>query len=193
MFKNYFILFIFLSLIFSSCILNNEMNQNGNIIIQTPEYLQADKLITRSISGFDSTQTLSGYVQNNQSKIRYEISVESNGKKITSLIMKNNKISSLAVPSGIRLDIAIGIFLAQDENTNNELWNAYLASDVKRDITLQPNETRMFEFTVDLTKQSKVNTYYTVPGIAATDNSPGMNDVISGTNLPSGQPFFFIY
>lgn len=172
-------MFILLSLfiVIVGCSLGQE-TETGNVTIITPAYAP----ITKSLAGISDHGTL---LNDNQDLIRYEIGVENEGRRIASIQLKNNVETTITVPAGIKLDFGVGIYLAESKNTNNELWNTYVLSDVKRNIVLMPNETLYLDFTLDYSKPTIVQAYFPITGVPQLTEAPGIAEMTGGVVFPA--------
>jgi hypothetical protein len=149
--KIYWLFFIFL--IFACS--NSGQSGEGNIIIRTPDEIHP---VMKSIFGTNGNQIDTGSLS--QSQYRYEIIVESNGKRISYAQLKNDTEKTISVPSGIPLNFRIGVYCAKDSNSMDELYNVYLASCSKDNVMVMFGESKNLELKLDLNKQQRVDSYY---------------------------------
>ncbi len=186
LFKLYKIFIVIIVAIFIFNCALEPTSDNGNITILTPNYAP----ISKSIGGVDIDEQL----QEMQDRIRYEIGIEHEGKRIASVQLKNNDETTINVPAGIRLTIGVGIYLADFADKNTELWNSYLVSDVKTNVILMANETKYLDFTLDFSKPTKVESYHPpLLGAPGMNNAPGIGNITGGVIFPLLEEPVFSY
>src|SRR4030042_3863101 len=156
-----FILIIYLSI---NCTVAEDEKGFGNALIITPKSVPLNKLI----GGMTTEEALAL-----NGSVRYEVVVESNGQRIKSVILKNDDSAEISIPVGIKLKIGVGLYLAEN-GTNDEMINAYLVTDLKKDFIAMPHQTVYLDFTLDFSKPTIVNYYF--PNGTYT-NAPGMADI----------------
>jgi hypothetical protein len=130
------------------------LQTSGNIIIKTPSVIYPPmKNIVTSGSQINP-DTLS------QSQFRYEVIVESNGKRLLFSQFKNDTEKTIAVPTGIPLDIKVGVYYAKNNSTMDEAYNAYLAAASVNNVSLMSGESKNIELKLDMNKQLRVDSYF---------------------------------
>jgi hypothetical protein len=150
--KKSFILLIILSFISGCSIISTG---NGNVTIIAP-----DGISFPSKSVLNSPATGAASLQfTNDALFRYEIIVEANNKRINYIQLKSNQEKTFSVPSGIPLDIRVGLYCAKDSDTMDEQYNVYLATDSKT-VTLTKGESRILNFTLNVKDPLRVDSYF---------------------------------
>lgn len=163
--------------LFFSCQNFIEEQGNGTLLVKTP-----NSISTKAIDGIYPPD-LTSYI--NAGNIRYEIVIESNGKKITGAILKNSDSTSISVPAGVRLNIYVGIYFVEP-NSNNELINTYFVTDKKDNVIVMPNQTIYLDFTLNLNNPNPVVCY---ANLTETEFSGSAIYEITGiTDYPTAQP-----
>jgi hypothetical protein len=147
-------LYFLLSLFLVSCA-NLSNRGDSNVIIRTPAAIYP---ITKSIIGNGGTMIPADSLS--QSRFRYEVIVESSGKRIVYAQLSNDTEKTISVPSGIPLNFQIGVYYAKDGRTMDEQYNVYLASCSKNNVTIMSGESKNLELKLDLNKQQKVDSYF---------------------------------
>ncbi|MBN2544219.1 MAG: hypothetical protein JXB50_00380 [Spirochaetes bacterium] len=176
-----FILIIFLSI--NCMIAEDEKEEYGNAFIITPKSVPLNKLIAGMTT--EEALKLNG-------SVRYEVIVENNGNRINSVILKSDDSAEISIPAGINLDIGLGIFLAAN-GTNDELINAYLVTDLKKNIVAIPNQTIYIDFILDFNRPTIVDYYYRNFPNVPYPNAPGMADITGAViynHAPVNDPIF---
>lgn len=148
-------------LIYNACENYIVDKKEGTLIVNTPSLS-----LTKLVSGLPVEELIT------DGDIRYEIAVESENKRINSVILKNNESTSLKVPAGVKLTVAVGIYVVEKES-EKELINAYLVSDVKNNVVVMPDQTIYLDFTIDLDKPTSITYHYPHENYPA----PGISDI----------------
>ncbi len=180
---NFSILFIIIIFITINCNIAEDEKGTGNVMIFTPKSVPINKLVAGM--SVDQAIDLNG-------SVRYEVVVESNGQRIKSVILKNDDSAEISIPSGIKLNIGVGLYLAVN-GTNDEMINAYLVTDMKKNFIAMPGQTVYVDFSLDFNKPAIIDYYYPNSTYA---NAPGFADitgaVIYSRPLAVNEPIFTI-
>jgi len=150
--KRIIYLILALILIISSCSLNQE--GSGYLTIKTPEIIAPP---VKSVINDDVTID----PVTKPSFLRYVLLIETkDGRRIKTEYLKTNEEKAIDVPAGIPLNFFLGVYIAIDESSFTEKFNTFVLSDSKENIVLINGETKLIEFNLDLTKSTKVKSYY---------------------------------
>lgn len=123
----------------------------------------------------------------NESRFRYDLIIEQNGRRIAYERLKRNTERTLSLPSDTKFDIYVGLYYAQDSDTFNEEYNVYLASATKKDFSVESGETKTLNITLDLSKRTKI-TYRMIDDQYGSINTAMIrNAIMEGAN-----PYFSV-
>lgn len=178
--KKILLYLLVLILILSGCSINQE--GTSYITVKTPQLLTvSNKSINYNGEILDPLL--------NPSFFRYVLIVETqDGRRIKVEYLKNNEDKVIDLPSGVPLNLFLGVYIAIDENSFTEKFNVFVLSDKKENVMLMANETKLIEFNLDLTKAPKVVSYY-----GNTFNiKSNFYSVLSATIDKTGNPTFTI-
>ncbi|MCG8569667.1 MAG: hypothetical protein MJB14_05975 [Spirochaetes bacterium] len=178
--KHIILLFTIIFILFA-CSLDTESG-SVTFVFKTPVKVDS---IQRNVIANNSTLDLDSL---DSDRFKYDVVLETDTRRLSFFQLGNDEEKNVTVPTGIPIDIRVGVYYTENSRTKKEEYNVYLATDSIENIIFMAGQSETAEFVLDLSNPLFVDTFF------GTDfsSSEYVAEITGGVMTPNNVPVFTI-